>query len=96
MRLYERAVVFTVGSVLAFWVLYVSFPAGKTCISALSLLLPSLRCMAHSMASPLPLHFMSSGVNSISVQSGIQQEADLLEDIYRMTCFCLTESLSNL
>ncbi|MCS3918686.1 DUF4239 domain-containing protein [Fervidibacter sacchari] len=85
MRLYERAVVITFGSVLTFWILH-----------ALLLHQQNLQFDIEPVASFLEMYGTLYGVTFAfalyvvwsqfnSVQSGIQQEADLLEDIYRMT-----------
>lgn len=85
MRLYERAVVFTVGSVLAFWVLYVFFPRWQNLHFGIEPIASFLEMYGtlYGVTFAFALYVVWSQFNS--VQSGIQQEADLLEDIYRMT-----------
>ena len=85
MRLYKRAVVVTFGSVFTLWVLHALFSYQQ-----------NLRFDIEPVASFLEMYGTLYGVTFAfslyvvwsqfnSVQSGIQQEADLLEDIYRMT-----------
>jgi len=85
MRLYERAVVFTLGSLSAFWVLYVLFLRWQNLHFGIEPVASFLEMYGtlYGVTFAFTLYVVWSQFNS--VQSGIQQEADLLEDIYRMT-----------
>jgi len=84
MRLYKRAVVVTFGSVFTLWVLHALFSYQNLWfdIEPVASFLEMYGTL-YGVTFAFSLYVVWSQFNS--VQSGIQQEADLLEDIYRMT-----------
>jgi len=85
MRLYERAVVITFGSVLTLWILHALFPHQQNLQFDIGPVASFLEMYGtlYGITFAFALYVVWSQFNS--VQSGIQQEANLLEDIYRMT-----------
>jgi len=84
MQLYKRAVVITFGSILALWVLHLLFHWQRLqfSIEPVASFLEMYGTL-YGIIFAFTLYVVWSQFNS--VQSGIQQEVDLLEDIYRMT-----------
>ncbi len=85
MRLYERAVVITFGSVLTLWILHALLTNQQNLQFDIEPVASFLEMYGtlYGVTFAFALYVVWSQFNS--VQSGIQQEADLLEDIYRMT-----------